>query len=52
MKNKERIIYIVTGLIVALVTSTITAYAATSYLYNADEVSYSNVSSEPIITSK
>ena len=46
MKNKERIIYIVTGLIVALVTSTITAYAATSYLYNADEVSYDKTNSE------
>ena len=45
MKNKERLLYIISGLVIALVTSTITAYASTNYLYNADEVSYQNSSS-------
>ena len=49
--KKDRIITILICVVATTITSIVTAYA-TNYLYNADEVSYSNVSSEPIITSK
>lgn len=46
MKNKERIITVLIASIVAILASAISAYAATSYLYNADEVSYDKTNSE------
>ena len=46
MKSKDRIVTILISALVAVLFSSVSAYAAASYLYNADEVSYDKTNSE------